>query len=118
MPIVSGERQPVEWCRRKKAWLVSGIGNSRSFHRSAESMGVEILGETAFEDHHDYRHDDIEKIRTNLQATGGEIVLTTEKDGGKLLPLLMTSDSWWMLRLGAEVMRGKERLYRLIDGSR
>ena len=117
MPIVSGERQPVEWCRRKKAWLVSGIGNSRSFRRSAESMGVEILGETAFEDHHDYHHDDIEKIRTNLQATGGEIVLTTEKDGGKLIPLLMTSDSWWMLRLGAEVMRGEERLYRLIDGS-
>lgn len=63
MAIVSGERQPIEWCRRKRAWLVSGIGNSGSFRRSAESMGVEILGETAFEDHHDYRCDDIEKIR-------------------------------------------------------
>jgi tetraacyldisaccharide 4'-kinase len=80
-------------------------------------MGVEILGETAFEDHHDYHHGDIEKIRTDLQATGCEIVLTTEKDGGKLLPLLMPSDSWWMLRLGTEVVRGEERLYGLIDGS-
>ncbi len=115
--IVSGERQPIGWCRRKKSWLVSGIGNSRSFRRSAESMGVEILGETAFEDHHDYHHDDIEKIRANLQATGCEIVLTTEKDGGKLLPLLTPSDSWWMLRQGAEVVSGKDRLYRLIDGS-
>ncbi len=115
--IVSGERQPVEWCRGKKAWLVSGIGNSRSFRRSAESMGGEILGEAAFEDHHSYRHDDIEKIRANLQATGCEIILTTEKDGGKLRPLLMPSDSWWMLRLGTEIVRGKERLYRLIDRS-
>ena len=117
MAIVSGERQPVEWCRRKKAWLVSGIGNSRSFHRSAESIGIEILGETAFEDHHDYHHDDIEKIRADLQTAGCEIVLTTEKDGGKLLPLLMPSDSWWMLRLGTDVVRGEARLYGLIGGS-
>jgi len=116
MSLVAGERQPVEWCRRKKTWLVSGIGNSRSFRRSAESMEVEILGETAFEDHHGYQHSDIEKIRANLQGTGGEIVLTTEKDGGKLLPLLTPSDPWWMLRLDTKVVRGEERLHRLIDG--
>ncbi len=115
--IVSGERQPVEWCRGKKVWLASGIGNSRAFRRSAESIGVEILGETAFEDHHGYDHGDIEKIRANLQAAGCEIVLTTEKDGGKLLPLVMSSDPWWMLRIGTEVVSGKERLDRLIDGS-
>jgi tetraacyldisaccharide 4'-kinase len=80
-------------------------------------MEVEILGETAFEDHHGYQHSDIEKIRGNLQGTGGEIVLTTEKDGGKLLPLLTPSDPWWMLRLGTKVVRGEERLHKLIGGS-
>ena len=114
--IASDARRQVEWCRRKKAWLVSGIGNSRSFRRSAESMEVEILGETAFEDHHGYHHGDVEKIRANLLATGCEIVLTTEKDGAKLLPLLMPSDPWWVLRLGTEVVRGKEWLYRVIGG--
>lgn len=116
MSLVSGDRQPVEWCRRKKTWLVSGIGNSRSFRRSAESMGVEILGETAFGDHHGYRLNDIERIRAELQATGGEIVLTTEKDAGKLLPLLTASDPWWMLRLETKVVRGEERLHGLIEG--
>lgn len=113
--IASDAQQPVEWCRGKKVCLVSGIGNSRSFRRLAESMGVEILSETAFEDHHGYQHSDIEKIRANLQATGCEIVLTTEKDGGKLLPLLTPSDPWWMLRLETKVVRGEERLHRLID---
>jgi tetraacyldisaccharide 4'-kinase len=114
--IQSDERQPVEWCRGKPAWLVSGIGNSRSFRRSVESMEIEIRGETVFEDHHAYRRRDIEMIRANLHATGGEIVLTTEKDGGKLRPFLLSGDPWWMLRLGTAVTRGEDRLRRLIDG--
>lgn len=116
MTIVSREQQPVEWGRKKKAWLVSGIGNSGSFRRSAESIGIEIMGETAYEDHHRYRDDEIRQIRADAQANGSEFVLTTEKDGGKLSPFLLPNDPWWMLRLGTEVVRGKDRLHRLIDG--
>jgi tetraacyldisaccharide 4'-kinase len=116
LTIASGEQQPAGWGRKKKAWLVSGIGNSRSFRRSVESIGVVILGETVFEDHHRYRDDEIRQIRAEVQAKGGEIVLTTEKDGGKLSPLLGPSDPWWMLRLGTEVVRGEEQLHKLIDG--
>lgn len=118
LAIVSRERQPVEWGRKKKAWLVSGIGNSRSFRRSAESVGIEVLGETAFGDHHRYNHSEIEKIRDNVWRTGSEIVLTTEKDGGKLSPFLLPNDPWWMIRLGTEVVRGEERLWGLIVGGR
>ena len=116
LAIVSREQQPVEWGRKKKAWLVSGIGNSHSFRRSAESIGIEILGETAFEDHHRYRDEEIRQIRAAVQAHGSEMVLTTEKDGGKLSPFLLPNDPWWMLRLGTDIVRGKDRLHRLIDG--
>jgi hypothetical protein len=51
-----------------------------------------------------------------VQTNGSEIVLTTEKDGGKLFRFLRPNDPWWMLRLGTEVVRGEERLYGLIDG--
>jgi tetraacyldisaccharide 4'-kinase len=116
MAIVSREQQPVGWGKKKTAWLVSGIGNSRSFRRSAESIGVEILGETVFEDHHRYCAGEIKQIRADVQAKGSEIILTTEKDGGKLLPLLLPNDPWWMLCLGTDVVRGKDLLHRLIDG--
>ncbi|NJL17764.1 MAG: tetraacyldisaccharide 4'-kinase [Nitrospira sp.] len=66
---------------------MSGIGNSRSFRRSAESIGVEIMGESSFEDHHRYTHHEIEQIRNTMQITGSELVLTTEKDGGKLITI-------------------------------
>jgi tetraacyldisaccharide 4'-kinase len=113
--VVSGEQHPIGWGMRKKAWLVSGIGNSRSFRRSAESIGIEIMGESAFEDHHRYTHGEIEQIRNTVQVTGSEFVLTTEKDGGKLIAFLTPSDPWWMLRLGTEVVQGEEQLRKLID---
>jgi tetraacyldisaccharide 4'-kinase len=116
MSIVSGEQQSIAWGRSKTAWLVSGIGNSPSFRRSVESIGMTIVGETVFEDHHRYREDEIRQMRAHVRAHGGDIVLTTEKDGGKLSPFLLPDDDWWMLRLGTEVVRGADRLHRLIDG--
>lgn len=113
--VVSGEQQPVEWALKRKAWLVSGIGNSRSFRQSTESIGIEIVGESAFKDHHRYTQDEIQQIRATVQDTEGAIVLTTEKDGGKLAPWLTPDDPWWMLQLGTEVVHGEEQLRRLID---
>lgn len=40
------------------------------------------MGESAFEDHHRYTLHEIEQIRSIVQVTGSEFVLTTEKDGG------------------------------------
>lgn len=115
--VLTEERQPLDWCRGKKAWLVSGIGNSDSFRRSAASLGIEVLGETVFRDHHHYGAHDIRQIRTNAQASGADMILTTEKDAGKLPPFLEPDDSWWALRLRAEVARGEERLRRLVLGN-
>ncbi|MDH5641404.1 MAG: tetraacyldisaccharide 4'-kinase [Nitrospira sp.] len=108
--------QPLEWARGKKAWLVSGIGNSQSFRRSAELSGITVVGETAFQDHYRYQADDINQIRADGQSTGVDVVLTTEKDAGKLSSLLQPQDSWWALRIRAEMIRGEERLRSLVAG--
>ena len=113
--IGSKESQAIEWGQGKKAWLVSGIGNSLSFRRSAESVGIEIVGETMFEDHHRYDHREIGEVRTRVQSSGSDIVLTTEKDGGKLASLLGAGEPWWMLRLETYVVQGEERLSQLMD---
>jgi len=114
--VQTEESQPLDWCRGKSAWLVSGIGNSESFRRSALSAGVEVAGETVFQDHHRYDADDVRRIRAAAQSAGADIVLTTEKDAGKLVPFLVPHDSWWALRVRAEVVRGEERLRNLVLG--
>jgi tetraacyldisaccharide 4'-kinase len=100
----------------KKTWLVSGIGNSDSFRRSAESVGVKVVGETIFQDHYRYKAEDVQRVRAAAQSAGADIVLTTEKDAGKLSLLLDPMDSWWALRVRAEVVRGDERLRNLVLG--
>lgn len=112
--VTTGVRHAADWCVGKKAWLVSGIGNSESFRRLAMVNGLQVLGETAFADHHAYRGEDVDRIRTQVKRSNAEIVLTTEKDAGKLAPLLMPDDSWWALRLRADVRRGQDALHRLL----
>ena len=38
--VTTGVRHGADWCVGKKAWLVSGIGNSDSFRRLAMANGV------------------------------------------------------------------------------
>ena len=115
--VSTGERRPLDWCVGRKAWLVSGIGNSDSFRRVAMASGVQVLGETAFVDHHAYRREELHRVRTQAGRAQAEIVLTTEKDAGKLAPLLNPGESWWALRLRADVVRGMTALRRLVCGS-
>lgn len=114
--ISAETKQPLEWCQGMKTWVVSGIGNSRSFRRSVASLGVEIIGETAFSDHHRYHDDDVRRVRADAQTAGADIVLTTEKDAGKLQAFLRPDDSWWALRIQAEIVHGEERLRNLVLG--
>jgi tetraacyldisaccharide 4'-kinase len=116
--VLREEMQRPEWCSGKRVWLVSGIGNSDSFRRSAASLGVEIVGETVYRDHHDYRPDEVRQIRAGAQSAGAHLVLTTEKDAGKLSSFLLPDDPWWAVRLKAVVQRGEQRLRQLITGKR
>ena len=112
--VTAGDRHQVDWAVGKKAWLVSGIGNSEAFRRLAMDLGIQVLGETVYIDHHAYGMEDLARIRGQVTRVGAEIVLTTEKDAGKLAPLLTADGTWWALRLRADVTKGEATLRGLV----
>lgn len=103
-------------CGGRRVWLVSGIGNSRSFRRTAEQAGLTIAGATAFRDHHDYSAPDVAAVEARAHAAGADWLVTTEKDAGKLAPLISSGHGWWALRIRANVVAEEEALRRAVCG--
>jgi tetraacyldisaccharide 4'-kinase len=86
--LPEGEARGIGLIRGKKWFLLSGIGNPRSFRRSVEQSGGAVTGEMILRDHCRYSGRLLRKIRERAAATRPYGILTTEKDGVKIAPLL------------------------------
>jgi tetraacyldisaccharide 4'-kinase len=98
----------------QKATVFSGIGNARSFHDLVESLGVKVLDAFVMKDHARYDPVVVETIRKRARRCGAQIVLTTEKDAGKVATFLNSDDPCWAVRLQTDILSGRERLERMI----
>jgi tetraacyldisaccharide 4'-kinase len=114
VPVVTGSSQPLSWFKGKTALLCSGVGHAGSFRTLVERIGVKIVGEAVYADHHTYTSQDIEQLRVRTTELQAELVVTTEKDAGKLAILLHPTDSWWAVRLTTNITVGEDRLKQLI----
>lgn len=70
---------------KKRAVLISGIGNNDSFRETCESLGLMIKGFIQFLDHRNYDEADVEFILSQYKARSFDFYLTTEKDYYKLI---------------------------------
>jgi tetraacyldisaccharide 4'-kinase len=77
-------------------------------------MGLRVLEEVVFPDHHDYTAMEMDGLRMKAQVARAELVVTTEKDAGKLAALLKPTDAWWAVRLSTRVIVGEEKLRQRI----
>ncbi len=114
--VVTGEVRAVETLSGRRALAFSGIGNPASFRMVLESLGLTIGDEIAFADHHAYGASDLELVRERAGRCGADVIVTTEKDAGKVAPFLKPDEPVWAVRLGLEVLDGRERFDRLVLG--
>jgi tetraacyldisaccharide 4'-kinase len=61
-----------------------GIARPAQFFEGLERAGVNLLGRTAFSDHHRYAEGDIERLVWQASAARAATMLTTEKDRARL----------------------------------
>ena len=114
--VVTGASQPLSWSKGKTALLCSGVGHAGSFRSLVERIGIRILDEVAYADHHAYTSQDVEQLRARAAELQAELIVTTEKDACKLVSLLQPTDNWWAVRLTTHVTVGEDRLRRLVLG--
>ena len=114
--VMTGVSKPISWSKGKTALLCSGVGHAGSFRALVERIGIRILDEVAYVDHHAYTSQDVERLRARAAELKAELVVTTEKDVCKLATLLQPVDNWWAVRLTTQVTVGEDRLRRFVLG--
>jgi tetraacyldisaccharide 4'-kinase len=113
--VATGASRPVEWCQGKRTVLMSGIGHGASFRGMAEALGVIILEEMSYPDHYAYSANDVGKLEERAAELKAEVVLTTEKDAGKIRPYLAPDEGrWWAARLCVEWLTGEAAIRNMI----
>ncbi len=108
--VLSGMTHGIGWAQGRRVLAFSGIGNNASFRRTVAGLGVALLDEVVFRDHHVYQARDLALVRERARRCAAEAILTTEKDAGKVAPLLDGQDRVLAVRLGTEIMAGKSKL--------
>jgi tetraacyldisaccharide 4'-kinase len=103
--------------RDTRVFAVAGIARPYRFFTDLSAAGWSVAGTLSFRDHHRFDAADLSRILEAARAAGAEAVLTTEKDGVRLepllageriavVPLILTLESsfspWLLARLAAQ----------------
>ena len=79
---------PLSELTGKRSFAFCGIGRPQSFLHQLRQLPGTVVGDQSFPDHHAYNADDLTSISDQADAVKADILLTTEKDWGKLAPLV------------------------------
>jgi tetraacyldisaccharide 4'-kinase len=113
--VMTKSARSLETCEGQSALLVSGVGHAASFGAMAGRLGLKVLEEVVNPDHHCYTAHEVACLRQRAADLRADLVLTTEKDAGKLQPFLTQDDhQWWAVRLMVVWMAGEGALHRTI----
>ncbi|RKZ08870.1 tetraacyldisaccharide 4'-kinase [bacterium] len=104
----NGDVFPLDHLKNKAVTIFSGLARNESFEEMMAQIGAVIGSSFRFSDHYNYSAQDVEKI---LKTSGRTIVVTTEKDIGKVTDIFPGDVELYALRIGIEV----ERLNELIE---
>jgi tetraacyldisaccharide 4'-kinase len=105
----TGNDRPVEHLQGKKICAFSGIAEPENFSKTLRPLCGEIASFITFADHHVYTEDDIAAIRSASAESSAEMIITTEKDGMKLIDFPRFFRDIYLLRIEMNVISsGKE----------
>lgn len=95
---------PVPDQAAARVLAVAGVARPERFVADLRTAGWDVAGDLTFRDHHRYRPPDIQRIARRAAELGAGLILTTEKDLVRLLPLapLAAPIAWVPLSVAVE----------------
>jgi len=82
-----GQEKELRFLAGKRICAFAGIGAPERFRRTLESLGAAIVAFLVYPDHHRYTSSDLDVIEQAAKKVQAEMIVTTEKDEIKLMPL-------------------------------
>jgi tetraacyldisaccharide 4'-kinase len=113
--MASGEVLSLDRVKGKKAVIFCGLGNPAAFRATVESLGVQVVDEKHFTDHHRYTEADIAALSGWVAASMADLVLTSQKDLVKLVAEHLGGRPLGAIRIGLEITQGLAEINHLLD---
>lgn len=105
-----GRSGPVEELAGQPVAAFCGIGNPEGFRRTLDGLGVRVAGFRTFPDHHAYTAREVAELGRWARELSAGLALTTQKDLVKLRTPTLGAVPLRALRIGLEVLDGREHL--------
>jgi 3-deoxy-D-manno-octulosonic-acid transferase len=110
--VETGRAEDVSAAKFGRVAAFCGLGSPRSFWRTLEELGIEVVFRQTFRDHHRYRPEELKKL-----AGKAEVLVTTEKDAMNLCEgaarIVAPAQLYW-LKIGIEIEKVEEFLRRIL----
>jgi tetraacyldisaccharide 4'-kinase len=108
-------REFIGW----NAVVMCGVGNPEAFSDDLTNIGVNILDECFFADHHAYSRQELDGVIKRARDAGADFIVTTEKDAVRLEGLGRSDIPIYAAELEIESedeVRLKSLLLRILTG--
>jgi len=106
---------PKKALEGKRILAVCGIGNPGAFAATLMRCSPENVELLAYPDHHVYTEADLEQMGSAFRAAQTDLIVTTQKDEGKLAPFVVDSElPIFVLEVALVIAEGVEKLTEVL----
>ncbi len=114
LKVDTGNVYPLAHLHGKKVFAFAGIARPEHFKKTIESLRGKLVSFINFPDHHVYTQEDLIKIKKAASQSSAQIILTTEKDGIKLIDFPDFLRDIYLLRIEMEISPSQKEFENII----
>ncbi len=110
----SGKIHDPSFINGKRVTAFSGIAGPESFKETLFNLGADVVSFRAFGDHYTYSQKDIDELLEDQKTSGGELLITTEKDWVKIRDKVSNVESFACLTINFVFKTGEKDFLKTV----